>query len=129
MSRGGRLVWLWAPVVAFMVAVLTLPGGSIDALHDRVWDKASHTLAYGLFGWFCLRAFHGGVRPLATGATLGALGWALAFGAIDEWLQTQSPDRVGSWKDFIADALGIACALPLYGLTARLRGRRQGSEA
>lgn len=129
MNAVARRIGLWGPVVAFMIAVLTVPAGSVDAIHERIWDKAAHTLAFALFGLLCLRAFHGGIRSLALGPTIAALILATGFGAFDEWLQSRTPDRVGSVRDFTADALGVACAVPLYGVAASLIARRQGRVA
>ena len=121
-----RRLSLWIPVAAFMLAVLLLPTPAARPIHVVLWDKASHAIAFLVFGWFCLRAFHGGVVPLRRTAVGAALLLACGFGALDEWQQTMRPGRFGSALDAVADGVGALAAIPLFALCARILDRRPG---
>lgn len=79
----------------------------MEPLHDRVWDKASHAIAFGLFGFVCIRAFAGGLGPIHWRPLVSAVLFALTFAGFDEIRQSWLPDRVGALSDWIADAVGV----------------------
>jgi len=108
-----------------MVAIFLLSGQSDLPGSEYLWDKGAHLLAYGLFGVLCLRAFHGGIRPLRPIPTILAMGLTLAYAVIDEWHQAHVPGRDPSLLDWIADALGAGLAIPLVWLLARLRPQEE----
>ena len=103
-----RIIGLWGPVVVFMVLVYTLAGQQGPQLSGRWVDKLIHMAAYGMFGLFCLRAFHDGIGTLRVWPTLGAMLLALGYGALDEWHQAHVPGRFSSLYDWFADAAGAA---------------------
>ena len=114
-----RLAGLWAPSIGFMAGVWFLSDSIELDTPDLLSDKLLHFLAYGLFGVFNLRAFHGGFRKPALWATVAALTLTAGFGALDEWRQSGVAIRDASWQDWIADlAGGIAAWLVLYFLPA-----------
>jgi VanZ family protein len=118
-----RIFHLWSPVAGFMILVYALSGSTGFPGADRVWDKALHAVAYGGFAVACLRAFHGGLRRLEPGRTLGAMLLALAYAAFDEWHQRVVPGRDASIGDWVADAVGAMAALVAI---AWATGRRAG---
>jgi VanZ family protein len=121
-----RFISLWGPVVAFMVLVYTLADQEGLPATGRLLDKALHAAAYALFGGLCLRAFHGGIRPLRRWPTVLAMLLTLAYGAIDEWHQVHVPGRHPSLLDWLADAAGAGLAL---GGAARWSARRRRNGA
>lgn len=75
-------------------------------------DKFYHLVAYTVYGFTAILASYA-VRPSASVAWRG---WAvllvgLTFGAVDELHQSFVPGRDGSIYDWVADAIGIHCAL------------------
>ena len=109
-----RLAGLWAPPIGFMAAVWFLSDAISLETPELLWDKILHFVAYGLFGVFNLRAFHGGFRRPVLWATVAALALTAGFGALDEWRQSDVSLRDASWGDWVADlAGGIAAWLVL----------------
>ena len=73
------------------------------------WDKANHASAFAVL------------------ALLGRLSWPrrnwahialglLAYGGAIELIQSQIPEREGSWLDLFADGVGISLGLALHAL-------------
>jgi VanZ family protein len=122
-----RFISLWGPVVAFMVSVYVLAGREGLPVGERLLDKALHVAAYMLFGWLCLRAFHGGIRPLRRWPTVLAMLLTLAYGAIDEWHQLYVPGRHPSLLDWLADAVGGGLALGGTMAWVARRGRNEAN--
>lgn len=120
-----RLVSLWTPVIAFMALIYALSAQSTLPAAEYVWDKALHAGAYGLFGMLCLRAFHGGLRPLRPLPVLAALAMTLLYAVLDELHQSRVPGRDPSALDWIADAVGAGLAVPLAGWLAARRAERR----
>jgi VanZ family protein len=107
-----------------MAAIFFISGQSTLPGSEYVWDKVLHAGAYAVFGLFCLRATHGGIRRLRGGPTAWALALGLAYAAFDEWHQSWVPGRMPSLGDWIADlvGLGIAClGVALWTRTRRSR--------
>ncbi len=121
MIRALRWLGLWAPVFSFMVLVFFLSSQSSVPGIERLWDKFLHTAAYGVFGVACLRACHGGFRPLRPRLTVLAVLITVGYGAIDEVHQAYVPGRFSSVLDWVADAVGAALSIPTTALIARLR--------
>ena len=92
----------------------------------QMWDKTFHVVAYGLFGVLCLRATHGGFRPLRVGPTVLAMLLTLGYGALDELSQASTPGRDGSLPDWSADAVGALLALVSL---AVIQGRRAKADS
>jgi len=122
-----KIASLWAPVIGFMVLIYTLSSRQSLPLSEYFWDKALHCAAYGLFGTLCLRAFHGGVKPLRPLPTILALLTTLLYGFLDEVHQSNVPGRDPSALDWVADALGAALSVPLVAwlATRGSRGRQE----
>ena len=105
-----RWLGLWGPVAGFMAAIFLVSAQSTLPGSEHVWDKALHAGAYGVFGLFCLRATHGGIRPLRRAPTVAAVALAVGYAAFDEWHQSWVPGRISSLGDWIADLVGVAIA-------------------
>jgi VanZ family protein len=112
-------------LAAYGVAVVVLlylclaPAKDLPA--ETLWDKAEHAIA-----WFVLAAVGLAFWPARPRRIAG---FALAFGALIEILQATLPTgRDGDWRDWIADAVGVAAAVLTWAL-ARGLARRLASRA
>ena len=119
-----RLASLWAPVIGYMGLIYSLSAQQTLPAAEYFWDKALHSGAYAFFGILCLRAFHGGLRPLRAWPTVLALLTTLLYAVLDEMHQAGVPGRHPSVLDWIADAVGAGVSLPLASWLAGRRGRR-----
>ena len=120
-----RILSLWGPVVAFAGLLFILSGQREIPLADHVWDKFLHAIGYGVFALLVIRAFHGGLGPLAPRATLLAFAFTVGYGITDEIHQSFVPGRSPSGLDVAADAVGFALAAGL--LFFRYHALNQGS--
>lgn len=111
---------LWqALLVALALAVCWLAfSPAPPPAADTGWDKANHTLAFGVLAVTAELA----LWPWPRRRWLTALG-LLAFGGFIELVQTQIPERTGEWPDLLADGSGIALGLLLVAALQRLAGR------
>lgn len=83
---------------------------------DTGWDKSNHALAFAVLAVLAMAAFPGPpARPGRVGLAL------LAYGVFIEAVQSQIPGRSGEWPDLLADAVGLAIGLALWGAARRLR--------
>ena len=86
--------------------------GAAD-LFPTLWDKLVHFIAYGgLTGLLGFAAY------LDKRVLIGCV--VLAIGALDEIMQSVVPGRFADAGDFLADALGVMCAIWMIG---RMRAR------
>lgn len=81
-----------------------------DAVEDVFSDKVQHALSYAVLSMAIAFA----VRGPRGRTCLWAGGLAIAHGAASELLQSFVPDRSCDWKDFVADAVGVACGLGIW---------------
>ncbi|HPW16974.1 MAG TPA: VanZ family protein [Candidatus Aminicenantes bacterium] len=87
-----------------------------------VFRKTLHFIEYGLLAYLLYRAFRGGRGPhWSRRAGLLAAGAAIAYGFVDEFLQSFVRGRYGSPFDWAVDTAGI---LATVGLLARTGKRR-----
>lgn len=101
-----------------------LPHASRHALDVTyiVIRKTLHFFTYGLLAFLFYRAFRAGQKPLWSKRTgVQAAAAAIAYGLIDELLQSFVPNRVGSPFDWAVDTAGI---LTVIALLAWAGGRR-----
>lgn len=103
-----------AVVMIVLLALLLAPGGTIEA-EEFIWDKAAHFIAFGLIVWSLGVLF----RRLPR---LAAAALAIAIGAAVEVVQGYI-GRDPSWGDLLADILGVATALLLWGVWRRFQPR------
>jgi VanZ family protein len=121
-------VWLWAPVITYLVAIFVvssmpqppeMPGG--------VGDKSLHGLAYAVLGVLLVRALSGGDWARVTGRVVFvAIVLATAYGITDELHQAFVPGRSPDPRDVVADAVGATIGALGYYAIARVRGRGRG---
>ena len=98
---GGPLGWLlpWATPT------------QLAALHGAI-RKTAHLVEYGVLAALWFRALtRERVRPAP--ARWVALGVAIAWAALDEWIQSNVPSRTGSAVDVAIDTTGAATTLLL----------------
>jgi lipopolysaccharide/colanic/teichoic acid biosynthesis glycosyltransferase/VanZ family protein len=87
-----------------------------------VFRKTLHVIEYGFLAFLLYRAFRGGRGPhWSRRAGLLAAAGAVAYGFVDELLQSFVPNRTGSPIDWAVDSAGILTAI---GLLARAGMRR-----
>ena len=103
-----------AVVMTVLLALMVGPYQNIESA-SRVWDKAAHFVAFGLILWSL------GVLFRRLPRTWAAL-LAVAIGAGVEVVQ-RFTGRDPSWGDLLADILGVATALALWGLWRGFRPR------
>jgi len=120
-----RWIGLWGPVAGFMVALFLVSAQPSPATAEQVWDKLLHAGAYAVFGFFCLRATHGGLARPRPAPILWALLLTAGYGAFDEWHQSWVPGRHPSVADWVADLVGAMIALALFLAWARLAPSRK----
>ncbi len=90
-------------------------------------DKLAHATAYAVLAgcWYAsLRVTWPWRSPRET--AWGAAAAAALYGATDEWHQSFVPNRLPSWGDWVADALGALGFALIVVLGVRLRARRAG---
>ena len=123
--KPARIASLWGPVLAFMLAIYLYSLQKMIVAPPRISDKVLHATAYGLFGLLCIRATHGGLRPLRLLPTILALLLSLAYGGFDEWHQSRISWRESSAGDWAADAAGAILAVVVAALLVLLRTRKE----
>lgn len=103
-----------AGVMIVLLALMLAPGGTIEA-EEIIWDKAAHFIAFGLILWSLGVLFRR--LPRLAAAVL-----AVAIGAAVEVVQAYV-GRDPSWGDLLADTLGVATALLIWGVWRGFRPR------
>lgn len=99
-------------------------GTALDTAYI-VFRKTLHVIEYGFLAYLLYRAFRGGRGPhWSRRAGLLAAAGAVAYGFVDELLQSFVPNRTGSPIDWAVDSAGILTAV---GLLARA-GRRRDAD-
>jgi hypothetical protein len=108
----------WAPVVAYMAAIFvmsSIPGTKVPMPGLWRYDKVLHAVAFAGLAVLVFRA---------TRRVPVAIGFATAYGALDEFHQRYTPHRSSDPADLAADFAG-ACLGAFAGLMwVRLRAGR-----
>ena len=109
-GRGFRLTRVFWPLLIAALIVLASSRSRVAAPDiTKIDDKFAHFGVYGLLATLVCRLGHG----------WRAAAWSLlavsAFGVSDEWHQSFVPGRSSDVRDWIADTLGAALAVGLYG--------------
>ena len=104
------------PLIIWILAMLTLtsiPGRHLPPVGDWGIDKLVHFFEYGLLSLLLFRYLRFR-RKLKRSVTflVGAL-FCLLLAAADELHQVPIPGRSGSWRDLVADLLGIGSGLAI----------------
>lgn len=88
-----------------------------------VFRKNLHVIEYGVLAFLFYRAFRAGHGPFwSKRVGLEAAAAAVAYGLLDEYLQSFVPNRFGSPTDWIIDTAGIVAAIALIAHAGRRRG-------
>ncbi|MBN2264570.1 MAG: VanZ family protein [Candidatus Aminicenantes bacterium] len=86
--------------------------------------KTSHFMSYGLLAFLFYRAFRGGRGPFWSKRTgFLAASAAIAYGFLDELLQTFVPSRIGSPFDWAIDTAGVLTSIALLAWMCARRDR------
>ena len=95
-----------------------------------VFRKTLHFVEYGLLVFLLYRAFRGGRGPFWSkrAGALAAAG-AVAYGFLDEFLQSFVPRRYGSPFDWAVDTAGVLTVLALLAWTGARRAADPASRA
>lgn len=104
-----------AALSVLAVFLLGTTRGSSTYTPDFTWaDKVGHLVAFAFVAYTHVRA----MDFLLGGATrdkvlLTAGGVSVGWGGLLELVQATLPHRTAEWGDFVADTLGVLCALLL----------------
>ena len=115
-------LWAYAVAVAALLYLTLAPARDVPSV--SLWDKAEHGLA-----WIVLAGLGLLLWPARPGRVAA---FAMALGGVVELLQATLPfGRDGDWRDWVADGVGVAAALLIWGLArfalprgVRLRTRK-----
>jgi VanZ family protein len=92
-----------------------------------IFRKSGHFFTYGFMAFLLYRAFRGGGGPRWNPAWLvRAAAVAIAYGFVDELLQSFVPHRFGSPFDWAVDCAGILLALALTAWSAKRMDQARG---
>jgi len=107
-------MWLWGPVIVYMIAIFNVSAMSTAPLPEQVSDKTAHLMAYLLLGVLAVRAAGGGL-PCRVTASIALLAFLITsgYGAFDEFHQWFVPGRSADVADWLADSTGAVIALGL----------------
>lgn len=128
-ARRGRALALWLPVPAYIALVYLASAFTVPTAPLGASDKLLHVIEYSGLGVVVARALTGQF-PRASRTLAGSTAWsfALASGAIDEWIQSYAPLRTSDLADLAADALGAAIGVLFWlALDALWRRRRSAT--
>jgi VanZ family protein len=102
---------LYGLAVAILLYLTLAPSKALPTVN--LWDKAEHAIAWAVLAGVGLILFPRHAVAIAV--------FALAFGVLVEVLQGALPfGRDMDWKDWVADAVGVAAAMLVFGLVRRL---------
>ena len=103
---------LWAPVVAYIVAIFLVSSQPRAPLPEGISDKQGHVAAYAGLAVLAARAFAGGLPALITLPTASStLALTVGYGLADELHQALVPGRNADPRDLLADAVGACLGL------------------
>jgi VanZ family protein len=116
------MLWLWAPVVAYMAAIFFVSGMQSPPLPEQVSDKTGHLMAYAGLAVLSVRAVGRGLPCRVTPRVAWlALVIAGGYGVFDEIHQLFVPGRSGDLFDWFADVSGAVLGIGacwLWGMIA-----------
>lgn len=115
-------VFLWAPVLAYILLIFTLSGMSHPPVPADVSGDLLHYPEYAVLGFLLGRALQGGKRSVP-GLFVLSLAFVLSvlFGASDEFHQAFVPERVPDVMDWARDCAGTAAGVAAWWLWRRVR--------
>jgi VanZ family protein len=122
-----RLLWLWIPVIAYMIAIFV--GQSMPNPPEppgALTDKHEHFFFYGVLAVLVLRALaNARWRRITAGAACGAIAFAALYGVVNEWHQRFVPGRSYDVFDMIANTIGSVLAVGLVWAWSIIRRRSE----
>lgn len=122
LARLWRLLWLWGPPIAYMIAIHVESSMSDVGPPAGMSDKVAHAMGFGLLALLVLRALAGGAwRGVTRWTLIGCVAIALLYGVQDEWHQRSTPGRTSDVMDVAADVSGAAVAAALAGAWSIIR--------
>lgn len=105
---------LYALATGVLLYLTLAPSKALPTVN--LWDKAEHAIAWAVLAGTGLILFPRQAERIA--------GYALAVGVLVEVLQWALPfGRDADWKDWAADAVGVAAAVAVFALLRRMRAR------
>jgi VanZ family protein len=114
-----RLTWAWILVILYAGGIFVLSSLSHPPVVST-WklphlDKFYHALEYGGLTFLLIRALRS-TRPTrcSTSLVLWAAVLAVTYGALDEFHQAFTPDRMMSVYDLFADATGASMVASVW---------------
>ena len=111
--------------VALVFFMSTRPGLHAPGPGFHMADKVAHFVEYAVMGTLIAAAFGHAVGSSRLGAFMFLLAVGATLGAIDETLQSHTPEREMSVFDWMADVAGVAVSV---GLMMRWRLNRPASD-
>lgn len=112
MPRPLRRVLFWCALIGTGVLSL-LPVTTLPPITFSVWDKAQHAIAFFVLGGLARAAY--AVRSRVIVAAM------LLYGAAIELAQGATGFRYADWRDWVADAVGVAVGVLVV---LAIQGRR-----
>jgi VanZ family protein len=126
----------WAAVVAWAAVILVAASDSFSAESSGGWLRAlfgsdvpyvlhiairklAHVVVYAILGTLTLNA----ARASLTRAATMVMTIALAVAVTDEWIQSFSPARTGSFRDVLLDLGGAALGAYALSVFPAVRAR------
>ena len=107
-----RKLWPVITLVLTLAWASSCEQGGPDGPEIPHFDKIAHFFVFGLMGTLCYRCIP---RMLWSHTRwLVALVFVLAYGVVDEWIQSRNPNRSSDALDWIADGLGAFTAIAVY---------------
>jgi lipopolysaccharide/colanic/teichoic acid biosynthesis glycosyltransferase/VanZ family protein len=106
------------------------PHASAQALGTAyiIFRKSLHFIEYGFLAFLLYRAFRGGRGPRwSRRAGVAGAAAAVAYGFLDEFLQSFTPNRYGSPFDWAVDTAGILTVIALLAWTGSRRDEGPGA--
>jgi VanZ family protein len=127
LSRSHPFV-VWAPVIAWMIAIFVASAQPTLPLQDDVPDYLSHSVAYLVLAVLWCWALAKAGPPTPRIALAAVLASAL-YGATDEWHQSFVPGRHSEARDVRNDTIGAAAGAALYWAVFAALRRRAPAQA
>ncbi len=121
-------LWIWGPVVAYLILIFYLSGLSQIPWGDVTPDYVSHALEYCGLAVLVARALNDGLRRATPRRTLRlAFALCVAYAATDEFHQMFVPNRYADITDVLSDAAGASAGLVAVHLGQRMLARRRAA--
>lgn len=136
LTSAARAIRYWLPLIAWMAVIFALSHIPVDTVESVLHgpldiapeiaksDLVIHPLEFGVLAILAYRLLASYRRVSRRYALLGAFGFAIAYGALDEFHQSFVPGRSATLADLGLDALGALLGLAAILAIARLAASR-----